>query len=42
MLQVGNAAPDFTMAADKIEEVVLKEMRGSSVVLYFYPKDDTK
>ena len=41
MLQVGDAAPDFTMASDKVDEVVLKDLRGSVVVLYFYPKDDT-
>ena len=41
MLQVGDAAPDFTMASNKVDEVVLMDLRGSVVVLYFYPKDDT-
>ena len=41
MLQVGDAAPDFTMASDKGGEVALKDLRGSTVVLYFYPRDDT-
>jgi peroxiredoxin Q/BCP len=41
MLQVGDPAPDFTMASDKGSAVSLKDLRGSRVVLYFYPKDDT-
>ena len=41
MLQAGDTAPDFTMEADKGGSVSLKDLRGSTVVLYFYPKDDT-
>ncbi|MYA77562.1 MAG: thioredoxin-dependent thiol peroxidase [Gemmatimonadetes bacterium] len=41
MLQAGDPAPDFTMEADKGGRVSLKELRGKTVVLYFYPKDDT-
>ena len=41
MLQAGDPAPDFTMEADKGGAVSLKDLRGKTVVLYFYPKDDT-
>ncbi len=41
MLQVGDVAPDFSMASDKGGTVSLRELRGKTVVLYFYPKDDT-
>jgi peroxiredoxin Q/BCP len=34
-------APDFTLASDSNEEVTLSSLRGQTVVLYFYPKDDT-
>ena len=39
-LKAGDAAPDFTLPTDK-GEVSLKDLKGKSVVLYFYPKDDT-
>jgi peroxiredoxin Q/BCP len=34
-------APDFTLQSDTTEEVSLSGLRGKTVVLYFYPKDDT-
>jgi peroxiredoxin Q/BCP len=37
----GSAAPDFTARADDGRSVSLAGLRGKSVVLYFYPKDDT-
>ena len=40
-LSVGDKAPDFSMSADGGGEVSLANLRGQSVVLYFYPKDDT-
>jgi peroxiredoxin Q/BCP len=40
-LQSGNPAPDFTLEADDGSQVQLSSLRGSPVVLYFYPKDDT-
>ena len=40
-VQVGQAAPEFTLLSDEGKEVSLKEFRGKKVVLYFYPKDDT-
>jgi thioredoxin-dependent peroxiredoxin len=41
MVKEGGLAPDFTLRSDKGEEVTLSSLRGSPVVLYFYPKDDT-
>jgi peroxiredoxin Q/BCP len=40
-IEVGEAAPDFTLKDDAGREVRLKDLRGRPVVLYFYPKDDT-
>ena len=37
----GQPAPDFTLEADDGSKVRLSQLRGSPVVLYFYPKDDT-
>ena len=37
----GQPAPDFELASDTGEKVKLSDFRGSSVVLFFYPKDDT-
>lgn len=34
-------APDFTLTADDGTEVALSDLRGSRVILYFYPKADT-
>jgi peroxiredoxin Q/BCP len=34
-------APDFTLASDTDESVSLSDFKGQTVVLYFYPKDDT-
>jgi peroxiredoxin Q/BCP len=40
-VEEGEAAPDFTLAADDGRQVKLSDLRGKPVVLYFYPKDDT-
>ncbi len=40
-LEPGAKAPDFTLPADDGGEVMLHELRGKPVVLYFYPRDDT-
>ncbi|BCJ73130.1 peroxiredoxin [Catellatospora sp. IY07-71] len=40
--QVGDVAPDFELASQHGERVRLSDFRGKqTVVLYFYPKDDT-
>jgi peroxiredoxin Q/BCP len=40
-IEPGQPAPDFSLPADNGQKVRLKEQRGSPVVLYFYPRDDT-
>ena len=40
-LAVGDAAPDFDLAADGGVRVRLSDLKGKTVVLYLYPKDDT-
>ena len=40
-LRVGDRAPDFTLQAADGGIIRLAGLRGSRVVLYFYPKDDT-
>jgi peroxiredoxin Q/BCP len=39
--QPGDIAPDFTLSDQQGDPVTLSELRGKSVVLYFYPKADT-
>ena len=41
MVEEGREAPDFELTSDDGERVRLSELRGSPVVLYFYPRDDT-
>jgi peroxiredoxin Q/BCP len=41
MLNVGDTAPDFTARAHTGEDVRLGDLRGRTVVLWFYPKADT-
>ena len=41
MLQLGSPAPDFTLPDADMEMVNLSKLKGKTVVLYFYPKDDT-
>ncbi len=41
MLEEGQKAPDFTVATDQDEQIALSSLQGKTVVLYFYPKDDT-
>lgn len=40
-IEVGKKAPAFTLTADDGRKVRLSDLKGSPVVLYFYPKDDT-
>jgi len=41
MLDVGDKAPDFKLKNEEGDEVALTDFKGKTVVLYFYPKDDT-
>jgi len=38
---VGDAAPDFTLADNKLNDVTLKSLRGHAVVLNIFPSIDT-
>ena len=40
-LEEGEKAPAFTLTADDGSKVKLADLKGSPVVLYFYPADDT-
>ena len=40
-LVIGDMAPDFTLLSDEGTSVTLSALRGQTVVIYFYPKDDT-
>lgn len=40
-LSVGDTAPNFTVKDTHGNEVSLADYAGKTVVLYFYPKDDT-
>ena len=41
MLQAGVTAPDFTLPDQNGDELTLSDLRGQTVVLYFYPRADT-
>lgn len=42
MLQQGIKAPDFTLPDKENHPVSLSDFKGRKVILYFYPKDNTK
>lgn len=41
MVKEGAAAPDFALPSSDGGELRLSELRGKTVVLYFYPRDNT-
>src|SRR5512142_2139232 len=41
MIEEGKKAPPFKLASSEGGEVSLEDLRGKTVGLYFYPKDDT-
>jgi thioredoxin-dependent peroxiredoxin len=41
MIEPGDEAPDFELPNQDGEPIKLSNLRGQSVVLYFYPKADT-
>jgi peroxiredoxin Q/BCP len=41
VLQTGDTAPDFTLPDQNGDELTLSDLRGETVVLYFYPRADT-
>ena len=40
-LEAGQAAPKFTLTDHDGTKVSLADFKGSKVIVYFYPKDDT-
>ena len=40
-MNVNDKAPDFTLPDENGKQVSLKDFRGKTVVLFFYPKADT-
>lgn len=40
-VEAGDKAPDFSLADQDGRAVRLKDFKGKTIVLYFYPKDDT-
>ena len=40
-IQTGSIAPDFSLASSSGKTVSLSDFRGQTVIVYFYPKDDT-
>jgi peroxiredoxin Q/BCP len=41
VLETGQEAPDFTLPDQNGDELTLSDLRGQTVVLYFYPRADT-
>jgi peroxiredoxin Q/BCP len=41
-LEAGDKAPDFNLPGAGGESLSLRKAKGSKLVLYFYPKDDTE
>lgn len=41
VLEVGDAAPDFTLTDDRGNQVSLSDYRGRQVIVYFYPRANT-
>jgi len=40
-MKVNDKAPDFTLQDENEKEIALKDLRGKTVVLFFYPKANT-
>jgi len=40
-MNIGQKAPEFCLPNQDSEEICLRDLRGSWIVLYFYPKDST-
>jgi peroxiredoxin Q/BCP len=41
VVEEGKPAPSYTLPSDRGKTISLESLRGTPVVLYFYPKDDT-
>ena len=42
MVEVGDAAPEFCLPDASNQETCLESYQGKWLVLYFYPKDNTR
>lgn len=40
-MQVNDTAPDFTLQDENGADVALKDLRGKTVILFFYPRANT-
>jgi len=40
-MKVNDKAPDFTLQDENGKELASRDLRGKTVVLYFYPRADT-
>jgi peroxiredoxin Q/BCP len=40
-MDINDKVPDFTLLDQNGEKVALKDFKGKTVVLFFYPKADT-
>jgi peroxiredoxin len=40
-MKVNDKAPDFTLQDENGADVVLKDLRGKTVILFFYPRANT-
>ena len=41
-IQEGKAAPAFSLTDAQGRKVALADLKGSDVILYFYPRDETR
>jgi peroxiredoxin Q/BCP len=41
MLEIGDQAPGFSLPSHEGSDVRLKDFKGKTLVLYFFPKADT-
>lgn len=41
MLEAGDKAPSFTLPDQNGEKLRLSDLKGQTVILYFYPRADT-
>ena len=41
LMNINDKAPDFTLQDENAKEISLKDLKGKTVVLYFYPRADT-
>jgi len=41
-IKIGDPAPNFCLPETNDTEVCLKDLKGKWVIIYFYPRDNTK